>query len=291
MVVPRSISIVIPVLISSVDGRDLLDVQLEALAAQDHIGPIEVIIADNGSPEFLRQYINGHRLRDRLKLKWVYAAQHPGAAHARNVGAAAATGEILLFCDHDDRAYPSWVRRLVEFLDEGYDLVCSAVEGRTLNVDNPRAVAEVPPPERFQPEGVFAPVLVTTSLAVRADIYRKLDGMDITYAANEDVEFGWRAHVAGYRTGFLPEALMAYRYRPGFAPGFRQGRSRGIGLARLNANFPDNGLPEIRLRELLVRMGSIATARGLVDEERGLLLGLAVGQLRGGFRHRTLRFN
>ncbi|QIS14654.1 glycosyltransferase family 2 protein [Nocardia arthritidis] len=288
--VARSVSIVIPVFISDAEGLGFLDVQLGAIAEQDYVGPLEVVVADNGSPTFVRRHILEHPLREKLDLKWVDASAHKGAAFARNIGADHAEGEILLFCDHDDKAYPNWARRLVEFLEEGYDLVCSAVEGKSLNADNPRGVADVPAPDKFQPAGVFAPIIIAGSTACRAEVYRKLGGMDVTYPANEDVEFGWRVHNAGYRTGFLPEALLAYRYRPGFKPGYRQGRSRGIGLARLNAEYPGNGMPEIRLPELLVRICGLAVARGLVSEERGLLLGIAVGQLRGGARYHTLRW-
>ncbi|WP_378732642.1 glycosyltransferase [Nocardia brasiliensis] len=290
MVTERSVSIVIPTYIGTAEGRDLLDVQLDALTRQDYSGEFDVVIADNGSPIEVKSHIENHPLRDRLTLHYVDASGTSGAAFARNVGADNATGEILLFCDHDDRVYPHWISRMVAFLDEGYDLICSAVEGDSLNADNPRHVANIPAPDKFQPVGVYAPVIVGTSMACRAEVYRKLGGQDVSYAANEDLEFGWRAHREGYRLGYLAEALVAYRYRQGFRPGYRQGRSRGIGLARLNAEFPNNGLPEIHLPEVLLRMIRLPFARGLVGEERGLMIGLAVGQFRGGLRHRTLHW-
>ncbi|MFI6168135.1 glycosyltransferase [Nocardia sp. NPDC051052] len=286
----RSVSIVIPAYIGTADGRDLLDIQLGALTRQDYPGEFDVVIADNGSPIDVRGHIESHPLRERLKLRYVDASGGPGAAFARNVGASSALGEVLLFCDHDDRAYPNWVSRMVEFLDEGYDLTCSAIEGDSLNAEHPRRVANIPAPDQFQPPGVYAPVIIGTSMACRAEVYRKLGGQDVSYAANEDLEFGWRAHREGYRLGYLAEALVAYRYRRGFRPGYRQGRSRGLGLARLNAEFPNNGLPELHLPEVLLRMIRLPFTRGLVAEERGLMIGLAVGQFRGGFRYRTMHW-
>ncbi|MFI6999643.1 glycosyltransferase [Nocardia sp. NPDC050175] len=286
----RSVSIVIPTYVATAEGRDLLDIQLDALARQDYPGEFDVVIADNGSPVDVRVHIENHQVRDRLKLQYVDASGRSGAAFARNVGAGSATGEVLLFCDHDDRAYPSWISRMVEFLDEGYDLTCSAIEGDSLNADHPRLVANIPAPDQFQPLGVYAPVIIGTSMACRAEVYRKLGGQDVSYAANEDLEFGWRAHREGYRLGYLAEALVAYRYRRGFRPGYRQGRSRGLGLARLNGEFPKNGLPEIHLPEVLLRMIRLPFTRGLVAEERGLMIGLAVGQFRGGFRHHTMHW-
>ncbi|MBF6288814.1 glycosyltransferase [Nocardia cyriacigeorgica] len=283
-------SVVIPAHIATDADRGHLDEQLAALAEQDHPGEFEVVVADNRSAPGLEAHLAAHPLGTRLNLRYVPASDTAGAAYARNVGAEHATGEVLLFCDHDDRVHPDWMRRMLAFLDEGYDLISCAVEGRSLNADNRRGIAEVPEPEQFQPPGVFAPVIVGCAMACRANVYRKLGGIDVTYAANEDLAFGWKAHREGFRTGFLPEALVAYRYRRGFRPGFRQGRARGIGLARLNAEFPDNGLPQIHLPEVLIRLVRLAFSRGLTGEERGLLMGVGVGQLRGGLRHRTLRW-
>ncbi|WP_169814174.1 glycosyltransferase [Nocardia mexicana] len=289
MTVP-SVSVVIPAHVTTAESLGFLDVQLAALAEQDYSGPFEVVIADNGSPIGLRDHVAGHSLKQRLSLRYVDASGDRGAAYARNIGAAEASGDVLLCCDHDDRVYPEWIRRLVEFLDTGYDLVSCAVEGRSLNRDNPRTVADMAEPEAFQPPGVVVPIVLGGSMACRAEVYRKVGGLDVTYPANEDVEFGWRVHRHGFRVGYLPAALVAYRYRPGFRAGLRQGRARGLGLARLNAEYPGNGLPEIRLPIVLRDLFRVGTARGLVGEERGLLLGILIGQVRGGLRYRTLRW-
>lgn len=287
---PTMTSVVIPAHIVTDADRSHLDEQLAALAEQDHDGEFEVVVADNRSAPGLEAHLANHPLRARLNLRCVPASETVGAAHARNIGAEHATGDVLLFCDHDDRVHPDWMRRMLSFLDEGYDLISCAVEGHSLNAGNRRGIAEVPAPDQFQPAGVFAPVIVGCAMACRANVYRKLGGIDITYAANEDLAFGWKAHREGFRTGFLPEALVAYRYRRGFGPGLRQGRARGIGLARLNAEFPDNGLPRIHLPEVLIRLVRLTFTRGLTGEERGLLMGVGVGQLRGGLRHRTLHW-
>ncbi|MBF6329282.1 glycosyltransferase [Nocardia transvalensis] len=285
-----TVSIVIPTYLREPSGLALLDVQLAALAEQTCAGEFEVIVADNGSTIDLGTHLSTHPLRERLRLRHIPAPGPRGAAYARNVGAGAASGEFVLFCDHDDRVYPQWVARLTDFLGEGYDVVGSAVEGHTLNADNPRSAADIPAPEQFQAPGVFAPQIVGCSMGARAEVLRKLGGLEVTYAANEDVEFGWRAYREGYRVGFLPEALVAYRYRRGFRAGYRQGRPRGIGLARLHADFPGNGLPEIRLPLLLVTFLILAVNPRLAGEERGLLLGITAGQLRGGLRYGTLRW-
>ena len=185
--------------------------------------------------------------------------------------------------------HTDWIRRMVEF-SEGYDLVSSAIEGETLNGKDARRVATIQPPETFQPPGAVSPILVGCSLICRADAYRQLGGMDVSYAANHDVELGWRAHREGWKVGYLPEALVAYRYRTGIRAGYRQGDIRGLEVARLRQDFPDSGTPDVRLSKLLVALLGLATSWRLAGEEWGLMIGITVGQLRGGVRYRTLRW-
>ncbi|MEU4314501.1 glycosyltransferase [Nocardia sp. NPDC024068] len=275
------ISVIVPARITTAEGRAQLDEQLTALAGQDHTEPFEVIIADNGSRPGLETFTGEHPCREQLRMRYVAATRGSGASYARNVGAEAAAGSVLLFCDHDDRVYPQWIRRLTEHLESGYDLASSAVEGDTLNTADPRTVAPIAAPEHFQPAGVRVPILVGCSMACRKDVYLELGGLDTGYPANEDIEFGWRAARHGYRVGFVQAALVAYRYRPDFRSGYRQGIARGRGLTRLHTDFPGNGLPVARFFPQLRWIAQVLLARNLASEERGLLLGLAIGQLRG----------
>ncbi len=278
------VSVIIPVY----NGKDLLDEQLQALAGQDYDGDFEVVVSDNGSTDGVADHLATHQLRDELNLRVVNSSDAQGPSHARNIGAAQAKGELLLFCDQDDRVHPDWMRKLVAF-SAGYDLFGSAIEGHSLNGADARRVAGIAAPESFQPAGVFAPVIVGCSFGATADAYRDLGGMDVTWAANHDVELGWRAHNRGYRVGFLPEALVGYRYRTGVRAGLKQGWIRGIEMARLNAEFPDNGLPEIRVTTVAATLARLLFAWRMSGEEWGLLASIALGQVRGGLKYRTLR--
>ena len=96
-------SVIIPVL----NGAATIGAQLDALAAQTAMD-FELIIADNGSNDGTYDVVA--RSADRFeRVEFVYAADVAGAAAARNIGASAAAGEILLFCDADDLVGPEWV--------------------------------------------------------------------------------------------------------------------------------------------------------------------------------------
>src|SRR5688500_9296124 len=97
-------SVVVPVR----DGAATIGEQLAALAQQDFPGSWEVVVADNGSRDGTADVVRS--FRDRLPgLRLVDASARPGASHARNAGAAAATGEVLAFCDADDVVDPGWL--------------------------------------------------------------------------------------------------------------------------------------------------------------------------------------
>lgn len=279
-------SVIIPVR----NGRALLHTQLAALAAQDYKGEFEVVIADNGSTDGTTESLADSPSQYQLDLRIVDASQGPGAAHARNVGSQHARGQLLLFCDHDDQVHSDWISRLVDSFDK-YDIVTTAVEGDTLNGANARKLNKIKSPDQLQPTGTIAPCLAGCSFGSRADVYRKLGGMDETWTSHEDIEFGWRAHNEGFRVGYLPEALVAYRFRTGVRAGLTQGREWGKTMARLHAAFPGNGLPEIRALELLVTAVELVIyARRFTGAEWGQLAGSWLGKLQGSIRYRTLRW-
>lgn len=278
-------SIAVSVVIPAHNAGELLAAQLSALAHQDYDGPLEIVVVDNNSTDGSVD----HSVVDPT-VRTVRAHDGVGPAYARNQGAEAARGALLLFCDADDEVHHDWVRKMVEFQrDGGYDIVTSAVEGRTLNESGQRRIADIAPPETFQPPQFFAPIVVGCSFGCTAAAYRALGGIDETYRANEEVEFGWRAVRSGYRVGYLPEALVAYRYRVGFRAGYRQGTSRGTSFARLAQAFPESGLPAQSVTHLVRELFSILVTRGATNEERGLLVGIVLGRLRGGITYRTLR--
>ncbi|WP_196251000.1 glycosyltransferase [Rhodococcoides fascians] len=281
---PTTVSVVIP----AHNAGDLLSVQLSALAQQDYAGEFEIVVVDNNSTDGSLDRIEHSPTGPVLRV--VTAHDGVGPAYARNRGAEAAHGDVLLFCDADDRVHPDWVRKMVEFRCSGeYDIVTSAVEGRTLNPTGHRRIAEIASPETFQSPDFFATIVVGCSFGCTAAAYRALGGIDETYRANEEVEFGWRAVRSGYRVGYLPEALVAYRYREGFRAGFRQGTSRGTSFARLATEFPESGLPNQSFTALVRELIGLALARA-TPEERGLLMGIALGRLRGGVTYRSVRF-
>src|SRR4051812_41105072 len=90
------ISVVIP----TKDRSDALARTLAALESQRVSDELEVIVVDNGSSDETVAMVGAHAVNSKLPIKLIV---HPegGPAAARNAGATAASGKILLLLGDD----------------------------------------------------------------------------------------------------------------------------------------------------------------------------------------------
>ena len=185
------VSVVIPVR----NGEPWLERQLAALAAQQGAPPFEVIVADNGSTD--GSVATAMAWSDRLDLRVVPAAP-PGINVARNTGARAARGALLLFCDADDEVASGWVAAMAR-AGATAPLLGGNLDHTALNPADRRPRSTTPLTEGALPVGLgFLPYPIGCSCGVRADVFDALGGFDETFAGGGDeVEFFWRAQRSG----------------------------------------------------------------------------------------------
>jgi glycosyltransferase involved in cell wall biosynthesis len=224
------------------NGAATLGQQLGALAAQTYDRPWELVVADNGSTDGTAETVQAWMARlPRLRL--VDASGRPGTNHARNVGAAAAAGPLLAFCDADDAASPGWLAGLVAGLGR-HDLVGGRLDDTALN--DPVTLARG---RRHLPGGLprplrFLPYAVGASIGMRADVLRAVGGWNEEFIrGSSEVELCWRAQLAGYRLGDAPDAVMQYRYRGTRRALVTQLYEYGRAEVQLYRLFRDRGVP------------------------------------------------
>ena len=229
------ISVVLPAL----DAADTLGQQLDALAAQEVAGAWEVIVVDNGSTDGTVELAESYS--DRLPVRVLHCAR-PGPSAARNEGAGAAQGAVLLFCDADDVVAPGWVEGMRAALSEA-DAVGGAIENDLLNPGT--LVAKHP--AGLPVAAGFLPRAITANIGVRAEVWRELGGLEESYGYGaEDTEFCWRLQLAGYRLAYAPDAVVHYRVRATLRGAARKAYQHGVARARLFRDYHGAGMPRPR---------------------------------------------
>jgi glycosyltransferase involved in cell wall biosynthesis len=226
---------VLSVVIPARDCADTIGEQLEALADQRYDGEWEVIVADNGSTDDLHEQVA--RYRGRLPgLRIVPAGERRGSGYARNVGALAATGGSLAFCDADDIVGAGWLPAMARDLAE-HDLVATPCETERLNDPAIRRTRRAGIPGERLPYPPYLPHAGGSGLAVKRELFHALGGFDETLPRLQDTDFCIRAQLAGTSLHYLTDAVIHVRFKRAFAEIFRQGREYGEGNARLQARY------------------------------------------------------
>jgi len=148
-------------------------------------------------------------------VTYLVAERNAGPGAARNLGAARARGDFLVFIDDDCVAPPDWLDRLGAKLQAHPDL--DAVGGATHPLPAPRPgwferlmidAAAYPNPIYYNGQLI---VMVSACLAVRRSVFAALGGFDerLTLAA-EDRNLTTRLRLAGAQRAIAPEWFVAH---------------------------------------------------------------------------------
>jgi glycosyltransferase involved in cell wall biosynthesis len=109
------ISVVVP----AYNESELIQTTLESLFKQDYKGDFEVVVVDNNSTD------NTAEIARRLGVRVVFCSQK-GVAHARQAGAEAAQGSIIVQADADTMYPEGWLSRIQSQFDRHPNAVAVA---------------------------------------------------------------------------------------------------------------------------------------------------------------------
>jgi mycofactocin system glycosyltransferase len=142
-----------------------------------------------------------------------------GPAAARNVGARAATGEILAFIDSDCTAAPEWLQELLPaFADAQTAAVGGLVDGlyRDSAVDRYESVMSsltLGNRERSGNSGDDTFYLPSCNLLVRRRLFHAVGGFRDEMHVGEDVDLTWRLRDCGWTIRYLPVGRIYHAHR------------------------------------------------------------------------------
>jgi cellulose synthase/poly-beta-1,6-N-acetylglucosamine synthase-like glycosyltransferase len=246
MNVSKRVSIVVPVY----NGTATITACLESFAAQTYPGlHMEVFIVDDGStdgtPEFVEQLVGQW---DEAKPRVTVLRQaHQGPAAARNRGAAAATGEFVLFTDADCVAERDWVEQMVlPFQSPEVAAVKGAYKTRQRSLVARFAQAEFDARYRLLAAARYVDVVFSYSAGFRRELFIGIGGFDTSFpvADNEDTELSYRVAAAGHRIVFNPRAIIYHRHPATLGQYLRKKHSRAYWRMMVYKRFPSKAVKD-----------------------------------------------
>lgn len=212
----------VSVIVVSRDRPKALILCLKALEGQ-LFDPFEVVVVADAAG---RRALSAEGWQDRLRL---IPCDTPNISTARNLGLAAAGGEIVAFIDDDAVAEPTWLAHLVSAFTEpdiaaaggfvrgrngiGFQWRARAVDGEAnhddLVVDPARATCPDPGPGRaVRTEG--------TNMVFRRAVLAAMGGFDPAFRFYlDETDVNLRLAAGGHRTAIVPLAQVVH----GFAAG------------------------------------------------------------------------
>lgn len=184
-----------------------------------------VIVVDDNSrtpyPEIIEQFAAEYR----LPLHYIASSGQAGAAHARNLGAAHAEGEILAFLDDDAVPEPDWLQVIARELPQ---LDAVAITGRILPLDEQHLLSRARQlwyslRERLAlaDSGQVSFLAGGNAAIWRAD-FEEMGGFDTTLTMMHDRDLVLRMAARGKRCFYVHSLVIHHRHYKGFGVAVEQ---------------------------------------------------------------------
>ncbi len=230
------ISVVIP----AYNAQETLGSCLEALSTQTYPQDLyEIIVVNDGSTDRTEE------IAQQFPIRYIFQ-ENQGPASARNNGAAAGQGAILLFTDSDCIPTPNWIE---EMAAPFHNDKIMAVKGayRTDQREIVARFAQIEFEERFTllEKAGKTDMIDTYSAGYRRHIFQQLGGFDTRFpvANNEDTELSYRMAARDFAMIFTPRAIVYHLNHPSSVQQYAKLKfSRGYWRMIVYRQFPEKML-------------------------------------------------
>jgi glycosyltransferase involved in cell wall biosynthesis len=209
-----AVSVVIPALN---EGRNLVDT-VQCVLENSDWPALEVIVVDDGSADGSPEAVAALVPQGRVQ---VVREQGLGVARARNRGAQAASGEVIVFLDGHCYVPPGWLAPLVEALSSEKAALAGPAFTNILDTrmqacgitwgDASLDNVWLPCPAQVAP----VPFHIGACQAVRANVFHAIGGYDCGMGrwGSEDIELCLRLWLLGYAVYAQPASLVYHLFR------------------------------------------------------------------------------
>lgn len=214
------------VVIPNLNGAQELPRSVDAVLAQS-LRDFKLVIVDNGSTDQSRHIIEAYKKKDprvaaiyRNKNYGYTGGMNPGLKMAIQDGADYAAG-----CNNDAKPHKDWLKYLVQFLDanKAYGTAACALlhaDGKTYDsTADEYTIWGLPYPRgRGEPvKGQYDHNTDVFGASGGASLYRVAMLKEVGlfdqdfFAYYEDIDLSFRAQLAGWKVGFVPQAIVYHK--------------------------------------------------------------------------------
>lgn len=232
----------VSIIVCSYNGAKTLG---DCLASLDELlyPDYEIVLVDDGSKDNTQEVVGAFEQKRKARAHALPDFQNiiqknMGLSYARNVGAHAATGEVLAYTDGDCMVDPDWLYYLIGTLLSGD---YAGVGGPNISppaVDWVQASVAAAPggPSHVLLSDVVAEHIPGCNMAFHKWAFNSIGGFDTEYRkAGDDVDFCWRLQTSGQVIAFSPAAIV-WHYRRFTLTAFRK-QQEGYGEAESMLRF------------------------------------------------------
>lgn len=224
---------VVSVVVATYNRAQLLPRLVGALAAQEDIGPFEVIVVEDASPDDTAEVLARLAADAPFPLVALRQPSNRGPAAARNRGWREARSQLICFTDDDCVPGSRWLASMVAALG-----TADLAQGCT-----------VPNPEQLANWGPFSHTLdvrsetgnyETANMGYRRAVLERLGGFDegFRFPYGEDIDLAWRAKESGSVSCFVEQAVVYHDITPSSWCSVLRERLRHEGLANVLSRHP-----------------------------------------------------
>jgi cellulose synthase/poly-beta-1,6-N-acetylglucosamine synthase-like glycosyltransferase len=201
----HSVSIVVPAFNAA--GR--IGCCLKALCAEAQRWNAEIVVVDDGSSDDTAEIVRRYP-----KVRLIHQA-NTGPAAARNRGAFAAKGDIVVFTDDDCVPARGWLDAMLKPFDDP-EVVAAKGVYRTKQKELVARFVQTEYEDRYRLMAGMDSIdfIDTYSAAYRRNRFLEMNGFDPEFplASAEDAELSYRMSARGWKMKFAPEAVVYHSH-------------------------------------------------------------------------------
>jgi glycosyltransferase involved in cell wall biosynthesis len=203
--IPSIASVRVSVIIPAWNEEEMIGRCLNSLAASCYPeDAFEVVLVDNGSTDRTLEVAQSFSTQLQLTIK-----QAPGLniSGLRNLGAAAAKGEVLAFLDADCSVPTNWIENAVLHLASEYTGV---IGGNYEIPEDSSWVARVWFKVGYAPKDGEVTYVPSGNMLMRKSTFLRIGGFNESIKTSEDCELCFRARRAGFTVREITEMVVVH---------------------------------------------------------------------------------